>query len=191
MTPIPRVCLLSLVGSCLLTAMLAAQGKPTFPQGGRASQAANVRVEIVQLRKLPGPAYEVRVRLTGWAGNRQPQVLLFVQEQKGRRFFLAADRDANGRPLFPTRSKLDPPVEATSEWTSKFSSPVGDAPVRVLAVACIPGARASLYPEKEADAFKYLPFGEAATEEQLFRILAEFDWRPVGYTDLKVDSSVF
>jgi hypothetical protein len=185
MTPSTRACLLGLLASCLLTAAVAGQGRSSFPPGGRGTPVPSVGVEIIELRAA-GTTYDVRVRTTGPGDGLQ--VLLFVQDQRSYRFKLAANLDQNGRPVFPRVSHSDRSASPPSAvWTSTFTSPLGDAPLRLVAIACARGLRAQQNPEKEADAFRFLPFGAATTEEELFRILEGFEWRPLGYTDVHIN----
>ena len=55
----------------------------------------------------------------------------------------------------------------------------------VFAVACELGERAGWDRARDLGALSYLPFGEASSIDQVLRILAEFDWRPIGYTYVK------
>jgi len=168
---------------CLFAALLSSTSSAQSLPRGRvfnARPAERVRIEVLELRPLRDPSFAIRVGLSGLIGGRPLQVLIFTQDEKSGSFRLAIDQGAKGPPRLP---KLSSAAESTAEWTTTFVMPFGRP--TVYAVACEVSDRAKGDWARELGALSRLPYGEATSIDQVLRLLAEFDWRPVGYTYVK------
>lgn len=181
MSPRIPVSLAFLIGWCSVAPTLATQVNPG-PSGrrGAAREAAATRVEIIELRQLRGLDYQVRVGVSGEAS--ELQLLIFAQDLTSGRFGLAVDTIGKSRPPgFPYVSGSNGWM---SEWMSVFTSAWGHPSIRVFAIACELGPRARWDRDREFRSLRDLPFGEVTNIHNVLQILADYQWRPVGYTFL-------
>jgi hypothetical protein len=163
------------------SAMVGAQTKPKPGiQSGRGAQLVKTPIEILELRRI-GPL-EFLARIDVGSENKDLQTLIFVQDRKSDRFGLASDRTGKSRPPgFPFVTGSRP---GGVEWTSEFSSLWKHPSIKVFAVVAAISDNARFDRDKEFDSLRYVPFSEAVKIEDVLRMLADFKWRPQGYTFL-------
>jgi hypothetical protein len=169
------------IGAVVAPSMLGAQDQ-IGPKAlsNRSLQLTRTSIQIVELRRIGEFDYFVRVDVA--SGNKDLQTLIFVQDQKSNRFGLANDRTGKSVPRgFPFVIGSRP---GGVVWASEFGSVWKHQSIRVFAVVAEIGGNARWDRKKEFESLRYLPFDQETKIEGALRMLADYGWRPQGYTFL-------
>jgi hypothetical protein len=173
---------LMVLGVCA-PSMLSAVDEPlqkTAPPPSNRGELVRTAIKIVELRRTGEWDYSVRVDVD--SESRNLQTLIFVQDHKSRQFGLAYDRTPKTFPPgFPFVESSRP---GGLIWRSEFSSVFKHPSIKVFAVVAEIGGNARVDRKKEFDSLRYLPFMQETEIEGVLQLLANFQWRPQGYTFL-------